>query len=100
MKTAQARLARVRAGAKQGEIQAQNAKFQETKAELTGQIATQTASIANLEAQLEGQSNSQRATIARLQAELNNATKECQRYEFLLADGAISASESDRICQS
>ena len=98
VKTAQARLAQVQAGAKKGEIQAQNAKFQETKAELTGQIATQSANIANLEAQLEGQSNSQQATIARLEAELNNATKECQRYEFLLADGAIATSERDRIC--
>ena len=98
VKTAQARLAQVQAGAKKGEIQAQNAKFQETKAELTGQIATQSANIANLEAQLEGQSNSQQATIARLEAELNNATKECQRYKFLLADGAIATSERDRIC--
>ncbi len=98
VKTAQARLAQVKAGAKQGEIQSQNAKLQETKAELAGQIATQTANIANLKAQLEGQTNSQRATIARLKAELNNATKECQRYEFLLADGAIAASKRDRIC--
>jgi HlyD family secretion protein len=98
VKTAQARLAQVKAGAKQGEIQAKNAKFQETKAELAGQIATQTASIANLEAQLKGQTNSQQATIARLKAEFNNATKECQRYEFLLADGAIAASERDTIC--
>jgi ABC exporter DevB family membrane fusion protein len=98
VKTARARLAQVQAGAKQGDIQAQNAKFQGTKAELAGQINTQTANIANLAAQLEGQTNSQQATIARLTAESNNATKECQRYEFLLADGAIGVSERDRVC--
>ncbi len=95
---AQSRLAQVKAGAKKGEIQAQNAKFLQTKAELAGQINSQTANIANLKAQLEGRTNSQRATIARLKAESNNATKECQRYEFLLADGAIAASERDSIC--
>ncbi len=95
---ARSRLAQVKAGAKKGEIQAQNAKFLQTKAELAGQINSQTANIANLKAQLEGQTNSQRATIARLKAESNNATKECQRYEFLLADGAIAASERDSVC--
>ena len=94
----QARLAQVKAGAKQGEIAAQNAKFQEIQAELVGQINSQTASIANLKAQLQGQTNSQQANIDRLKAELVNATKECQRYEFLLADGAIATSEKDRVC--
>ena len=94
----QARLAQVKAGAKQGEIAAQNAKFQEIKAELVGQINSQTASIASLKAQLQGQTNSQQANIDRLKAELVNATKECQRYEFLLADGAIATSEKDRVC--
>jgi HlyD family secretion protein len=98
VQTSQARLAQVQAGAKQGDIQAQNAKFQGTKAELAGQINSQTANIANLAAQLEGQTNSQQATIARLTAESNNTTKECQRYEFLLADGAIGVSERDRVC--
>ena len=94
----QARLAQVKAGAKKGEIEAQNAKFQEIQAELVGQISSQTASIASLKAQLQGQTNSQQANIDRLKAELVNATKECQRYEFLLADGAIATSERDRIC--
>lgn len=94
----QARLAQVQAGAKQGEIAAQNAKFQEIQAELVGQINSQTASIANLTARLQGQTNSQQANIDRLKAELANATTECQRYEFLLADGAIATSQRDRIC--
>ena len=94
----QARLAQVKAGAKQGEIAAQNAKFQETQAELVGQINSQTASIASLKAQLQGKTNSQQANIDRLKAELANATTECQRYEFLLADGAIDTSARDRVC--
>ncbi len=93
-----ARLAQVKAGAKKGDIEAQNAKFQEIQAELVGQINSQTASIANLKAQLQGQTNSQQANIDRLKAKLVNATKECQRYEFLLADGAIATSEKDRVC--
>ncbi|MDJ0692015.1 MAG: ABC exporter membrane fusion protein [Xenococcaceae cyanobacterium MO_188.B32] len=93
-----ARLAQVKAGAKKGDIEAQNAKFQEVRAELVGQINSQTASIANLKAQLQGQTNSQQANIDRLKAELVNATRECQRYEFLLADGAIATSERDRVC--
>ena len=93
-----ARLAQVKAGAKKGDIEAQNAKFQEIQAELVGQINSQTASIASLKAQLQGQTNSQQANIDRLKAELVNATKECQRYEFLLADGAIATSEKDRVC--
>ncbi len=93
-----ARLAQVKAGAKKGDIEAQNAKFQEIQAELVGQINSQTASIACLKAQLQGQTNSQQANIDRLKAELVNATKECQRYEFLLADGAIATSEKDRVC--
>jgi HlyD family secretion protein len=98
VKTSQARLAQVQAGAKQGNIQAQNAKFQGTKAELAGQINSQTANLANLAAQLEGQVNSQQAAIARLTAESNNATRECQRYESLLANGAVDLSARDRIC--
>ncbi|MGK7893651.1 MAG: ABC exporter membrane fusion protein [Xenococcus sp. (in: cyanobacteria)] len=94
----QARLAQVKAGAKKGDIAAQNAKFQEIQAELVGQINSQTASIANLKAQLQGQSNSQQANIDKIKAELINATTECQRYEFLLSDGAIAASERDRVC--
>jgi ABC exporter DevB family membrane fusion protein len=98
VKVAEARLLQVQAGAKKGDIQAQNARFQSTKAELEGQINTQKATIANLEAQLEGQTNAQKATIERLKAQLNNATKECQRYDFLYADGAVSSSRRDSFC--
>lgn len=95
---AKARLARVRAGTKTGEIQAAEAKFQGTKAELEGQIAVQKATIANLKAQLQGQKNAQEATIERIKAELRNAQTECSRYQTLYRDGAVSAQERDNFC--
>ena len=77
---AQAKLAKVNAGAKTGEIEAQKAKISRIKAEIQGQKATQ------------------QAPINRIQAQLNNAKTECQRYETLYEDGAISASDRDNIC--
>ncbi len=77
---AQANLAKVKAGAKRGEIKAQKAKISRIKAEIQGQKATQ------------------QATINRIQAQLNNANTECQRYQTLYDDGAISASERDNLC--
>ncbi|MEA5509995.1 ABC exporter membrane fusion protein [Crocosphaera sp. UHCC 0190] len=98
VQVAQANLAKVKAGAKQGDINAQNARFMGTKAELEGQIAVQRSSIANLEAQLLGERNAQKATIERLKAELRNNTTECQRYQTLNQDGAVSVQEYDRVC--
>lgn len=98
VKVAQARLNQVKAGAKQGDIQAQTARFQATIAELEGQIVTQKAAIASLKAQLEGESASQKAIIKRIEAELNNAQTECGRYTTLYQDGAVSASQKDNIC--
>ena len=95
---AKARLAQVKAGSKEGDIQAAEARFQGTKAELEGQIATQKATIANLEAQLQGQKSAQEATIERVKAEVRNARTECNRYQFLYEDGAVSAQERDNIC--
>lgn len=98
VQVSQALLDQVRAGAKQGEIQSQKARFRATQAELTGQIETQKATIANLKAQLAGQTNAIEAEIARLKAEVKNATKECQRYTELEAGGAVSDSQKDNIC--
>ena len=95
---ARARLVQVRAGAKQGEIKAAEARFQRTRAELEGQISTQRATIASLEAQLQGEKSSQQATIGRIKAELRNAETECGRYQSLYQDGAVSASQRDSIC--
>lgn len=74
---AQAQLAQVKAGAKTGEIQAQQATIARLQAELAGEIATRNA------------------TIARYTAEVRNARAEYNRFEQLYRQGAISASSID-----
>ncbi len=74
---AQANLAQVKAGAKTGEIQAQEAAIARIEAERSNDIMAQTA------------------TVSRIEAEVNNAQVEYRRYEQLYKDGAISASEKD-----
>lgn len=74
---AQAQLAVTQAGAKQGEIAAQQAE------------------IDRLESQRQGDISSQTATIARLAAQMQNAQIEYQRYQLLYQSGAISASDRD-----
>jgi len=78
VKVAQAELAKVKAGAKSGEIAAQKAE------------------IARLEQQLRGEIASQTATIARWQSEVNIASTEYNRYLSLFKEGAIAASERDK----
>ncbi len=77
VRVAQARLAQVKAGAKTGEIQAQEATITRLQAELAGEIT------------------SQNAAIARWQWEARNARAEYSRFEQLYRDGAISASSLD-----
>jgi HlyD family secretion protein len=77
VRVAQANLALVKAGAKTGEIQAQQAAIARIEAERSNDIMAQTA------------------MVERMQAELNNAQVEYQRYQTLYQDGAISASEKD-----
>ena len=74
---AQANLAQIKAGAKTGEIRAQEAAIARLEAEKSNDIMAQTA------------------TVSRIKAELNNARVEYQRHEQLYQDGAISASERD-----
>ncbi|MBE9191263.1 ABC exporter membrane fusion protein [Gloeocapsopsis crepidinum LEGE 06123] len=74
---ARAQLDVIQAGAKQGEINAQQAEIARLSAERQG----------NIEAQV--------ATVARLQSELQNAQAEFNRYQLLYQEGAISASERD-----
>lgn len=78
VRVAQARLAQVKAGAKSGEIAAQQAQITRLQAELQGEIATQ------------------KATIARWQSEANTATADYNRYLSLYRKGAISASNLDQ----
>lgn len=81
VEVSQARLAQVKAGAKNADIEAQ------------------AAMIAQLNAQLRGEVAAQQAIIARLQTQLNNAKTENNRYQQLLRDGAVSVSlaESKRL---
>lgn len=77
VRVAQAKLAQIQAGAKRGEI------------------AAQQALIARLDAQHQGDVDAQAATVARLQAQAQNAAVENQRYGSLYQEGAISASARD-----
>lgn len=77
VRVASSRLAQVKAGAKTGEIQAQQATIIRLKAELKQGIAAQNA------------------TIARWESEVRNAKSEYNRFEQLYRSGAISASSLD-----
>lgn len=72
-----AKLAQVKAGAKSGEIQAQEATIARLQAERAGEIATQNA------------------TIARWESEVRNARAEYSRFQQLYREGAIAASNLD-----
>jgi HlyD family secretion protein len=74
----QAELAQVKAGAKSGEIAAQQAE------------------IVRLQAELDGEIRQQRATLARLQSQVENDRAEFNRYRSLYEAGAISASQFDQ----
>jgi HlyD family secretion protein len=95
VKLAEAKLAQVKAGAKDGEINAQASTIDRLSAQQTGDVEAQRQSLAKLEAQAQGDREVQQATIAKLNAELNNARAELQRYETLKSSGAISQSLLD-----
>ena len=93
LKVAQANLAIVKAGAKQGKIKAQEATIARLQAELEGAIATDKAKIARLQAQLVTEKAEKQATIERFKAEVGNAQAEFKRYQKLAQEGVISQSE-------
>ncbi|MDZ8187616.1 MAG: ABC exporter membrane fusion protein [Nostoc sp. ChiSLP02] len=95
VKVAQAKLAQVEAGAKAGEIQAQEASIERLQAQSQGDITEQQQAIARIEAQWQGDKIAQEATIKKLEAELKNAEAEYQRYQQLYSEGAISNSLYD-----
>lgn len=95
---ATASLDRVKAGAKKGEINAQEAKIEGLKAERRGQINAQEATIKRLEAELQGEKLAQEVTIERLRAELRNSQTECSRYQALYKQGAVATSQRDSKC--
>ena len=61
----------------------------------TGEIRAQEAAIARIEAERSNDIAAQEATVSRMKAEVDNARVEYQRYEQLYKNGAISASERD-----
>ncbi|AFY49629.1 ABC exporter membrane fusion protein, DevB family [Nostoc sp. PCC 7524] len=95
VKLAQINLAKIQAGAKDGEIAAQRAEVARIQAQTVGNEREQKEAIARLEAQWQGEKTAQQATIKRLAAELKNAQIEFQRYQQLSSDGAISQSAFD-----
>ncbi|MGF1589596.1 MAG: HlyD family efflux transporter periplasmic adaptor subunit [Pleurocapsa sp.] len=95
IKIAQADLATVKAGAKQGDIKAQAANLQRIQAQLAGEIVANQAEVARLKAQLETEQAEKQAVINSRQAELRNAQSEFQRYQQLAQAGAISDSDLD-----
>ena len=95
VKVNQSKLAQVKAGAKTGEIGAQQSTMQRIEAQLNGDRQTQQATIDRLEAQLTGDIASQKASIRKLEAELANSKAEYQRYQQLSKEGAVSASIYD-----
>ena len=95
VRVAKAKLAQVEAGAKSGEIQAQQATIERLQAQLQGDKIAQEEAIARIEAQSLGERLAQEATINKLQAELNNAQAEYERYQQLSSEGAISLSLFD-----
>ncbi|TVP61245.1 MAG: HlyD family efflux transporter periplasmic adaptor subunit [Nodularia sp. (in: Bacteria)] len=77
VKVEQANLNRIKAGAKRGEVLAQE------------------AIIARLQAERQGDITAQETTVARLEAEVRHAEAEDERYQGLYQAGAISASHRD-----
>jgi HlyD family secretion protein len=95
VKVAEADLAIVQAGAKQGDINAQTANLQRVKAQLEGEIVANQAEVERLKAQLISEKAEKQAIIDSRQAEVRNAESEFQRYQKLAQQGVITESELD-----
>jgi len=95
VRMAQAKLAQVAAGAKTGQINAQEATIARLQSEKTNQMAAQQATVARLQAEKRTEIAAQKASIAKLQAEVENANVEYQRYQKLFNNGAVSNSLRD-----
>lgn len=113
VKVSQNNLAKIRAGAKQGEIGAQKAEIDRLKSQLKGyrdtyvatkarleaqlkwEPAAQAGKIESLNAQLAGEKPTQAATIRRLQSQLKNTEVDYNRFEQLYAERAIEATKLD-----
>jgi HlyD family secretion protein len=95
VKLAEINLAKVQAGAKLGEIEAQKAEIARIQAQNLGDERQQRETVTRLELQWQQEKTAQQATINKLEAQLKNAQVEWQRYQQLYSDGAISQSLFD-----
>jgi HlyD family secretion protein len=113
VKVSVANLGKVKAGAKQGEINAQKAEIARLESQLKGDGATYVATRARLDAQLKwepaaqagkiqvlnaqlaGEKPTQTATLRRLQSQLGNAEVDYKRYQQLYTERAIEATKVD-----
>jgi HlyD family secretion protein len=109
----QSNLAKVRAGAKQGEIKAQKAEISRLQSQLKGDGATYITTKARLESQLKwepaaqdgkiqalkaqfaGEKPTQVATVRRIKSQLKNTEVDYQRFQQLYAARAIEATKVD-----
>jgi HlyD family secretion protein len=75
VKVAEASLAKVKAGAKSGELAAQSATIGKLEAELQGNQAAQQATVDRIQAQSRGERTAQQATISRITAQWQGERK-------------------------
>jgi HlyD family secretion protein len=92
---AQASLVKIKAGAKQGEINAQKATITRLQAERVTEIESLQATLARVIAETQTQTAVQIGAIAEAQAGLVNAQAENKRYADLTRQGAVSRSTGD-----
>jgi HlyD family secretion protein len=96
VQVAQANLDKVRAGAKLGVINAQEATIRRLQAELKGETDVQQTKIDGLKTQIVEAEKAQDAIVSRLQAELNRVEQDYEeRYKRLGQSGAVSTAEVD-----
>ncbi|MBF2056205.1 MAG: HlyD family efflux transporter periplasmic adaptor subunit [Cyanobacterium sp. T60_A2020_053] len=95
LRVAEANLAIIQAGAKQGQINAQIATVERLQAQIEAQQEIDQARIDRLQAQITSEKRERQATVARLKAELNNSQSELNRYRQLSQEGVISESDFD-----
>ncbi|MGY6529211.1 MAG: HlyD family efflux transporter periplasmic adaptor subunit [Cyanobacterium sp.] len=93
LEVAQANLAIINAGAREGQINAQQATIQRLQAQIATQREVDNARLSRLRAQITSERVERQATVDRLQAELANAQNELRRYQDLVRDGVVSQSE-------
>jgi HlyD family secretion protein len=91
---AQANLDRVKAGAKQGEIDAQKATIGRLQAERSTQIAAQQATLARVTTDRDTQIEAQKATIARLTVE-KQTQAESQRGTMAEAQANLTNAQAE-----